>query len=94
MITIIITISLVNCFSVSCVSGEKPLEQRGVRHMEGRKESGRVAASPHPHRACQPGNQWVGGAGSAKMLLTALSDKGAQTKAGYFSKIHWLKIIP
>lgn len=75
--------SLVNCFSVSCVSEEKPLEQRGVRHMEGRKESGRVTASPHPHRACQLGNQW-GGAGSAKMLLTALSDKGAQTKAMLF----------
>lgn len=73
----------INCFSVSWVSEEKPPEQRGVRHTEGGRESGSTAAPPRPCRATGLGNQ-CGGASSAKMFLTALSDKGAQMKAVLF----------
>jgi len=45
---------------MSCVSGEKPQERRGVRHIEGGKGSGRAAALPRPCRA-HPAGESVGG---------------------------------
>lgn len=78
------TITLVYCFSVSWVSAEKPAEQRGVRHTEGGRESGGAAAPPRPCRANWAGESAGGGASSAKMFLTALSDKGAHMKAVLF----------
>lgn len=68
---------------MSWVSGEKPPGQRGVRHTEGGRESGRAAAPPGPCRAHWTGES-AGGASSAKMFLTALSDKRAQMKAVLF----------
>lgn len=49
-------------FSGLSVSGEKPSEQRGVRHTEGGRESGSTAAPPRPCRA-----PWAGeSAGGSK----------------------------